>query len=264
MRLRMVLAGLAVALVIAGAGAAFLASVGGGVLVRDPRIVASEHSPTDAKLFLTIENTGGETDRLIGVSTDMAWGCGFHGPTAAQGATPYITVPAGQTIELGPETAYIDLSDIGEPVQAGQMAPMILVFEKAGEVLVKARVDELLTGEAARHGAGLFDPAAAGEAAPVLELSAEVLEDRRVRLSLALENFAFDEAGVDGPHREGRGHAHLYIDNVKIGRLYEPEFLSEPLAPGAHQFAVTLNTNDHRAYARDGAAMTRTLRVVIP
>lgn len=60
------------------------------------------------------------------------------------------------------------------------------------------------------------------------------------------------------PERSGQvsvaneGHGHVYVDGVKVGRLYGEWFHLGPLAPGPHQIFVTLNGNDHRDFVVDG------------
>ena len=65
-------------------------------------------------------------------------------------------------------------------------------------------------------------------------------------------------------HRSGEGHAHLYIDGVKITRLYGPWFYLRDLAPGRHQIKVTLNGNDHGDYVRNGKPVASTAVVTAP
>jgi len=263
MRGKTIAAAIGITAVLGAAGAAFLTTLGGAeMIVRDAHIVADANDRRNAKLFMTIENVGGRPDRLLGVSTDISWGCGFHGPRGEGGSTPYIDIPAAGVVELSPQTAYLDLSEIGEPVREGALAPMVLIFEQAGEVLIRARVDPLLEGEAAAHGAGLFEPALAGEAVPQAALEVRLDAEGRAHIHVALDNFVFDEAGVDGPHIAGRGHAHLYVDKVKIGRLYAADYVTAPLPPGRHEIRVVLNTNDHRAYAIAGAPIAATASVV--
>lgn len=260
--MKRVAAGLAVAAVIAVAVGGYLYTLGaGGITVQDARIVASPDDPRDAKLFLTVANRANRSDRLIGVATDLAWGCGFHGPTAAGGNVPYIDVPAESILRLGPGSAHIDLSDIGEPVRAGDEAVLTLVFERAGEIPVKARVASAIAG--GTHANTLHDPAAAGEPVPTLALAHDVRADGRVALTLRVRNFRFDEAAADGTHVPGTGHAHLYIDGEKIGRIYGRAHVTPALAPGRHRIEVVLNTNDHRAYAADGAPIAAAISATV-
>jgi len=41
-------------------------------------------------------------------------------------------------------------------------------------------------------------------------------------LEIITTNFAFDPIGVNGAHEPGKGHAHVYINDVKITRAYAP------------------------------------------
>lgn len=262
MTLRIALVGLAVAALLAAGAVLLLRQPGTGVLVEAPRVVVTEEVPGDALVFMTLRNTGTESDVLIGAVSDLAGNCGFHGPTVGSDGSggAFVTVPAGAETLLGPETAHIEMLGVARDLAVGDLVPITLVFQNAGEVEIKARVDAKVARSDLIRQAGLYEPVA-GEPMPEITVSAEPLEDNRWRIALDLKNFEFDEAAVDTPHQPGRGHAHLYIDNVKIGRLYAPVFETEPLEPGTHQIAITLNTNDHRAYARDGAPITATTEI---
>jgi transcriptional regulator GlxA family with amidase domain len=67
-------------------------------------------------------------------------------------------------------------------------------------------------------------------------------------LELITQNFRFAPERVGGAVTLNEGHAHLYIDGVKIGRVYGNWF-NLPItlfgAPGTHEVRVTLNANDH-------------------
>lgn len=53
-------------------------------------------------------------------------------------------------------------------------------------------------------------------------------------------------------HRAGEGHAHIYLDGVKLGRVYSNWYhLSTAnlnLKPGSHVLKIDLNGNDHIPY----------------
>jgi len=64
---------------------------------------------------------------------------------------------------------------------------------------------------------------------------------------LEVNNFHFAPQLASQAHRVGEGHAHLYINGNKIGRMYSnwyhiPEFLKDK-----NEVKVTLNSNDHQA-----------------
>jgi hypothetical protein len=62
------------------------------------------------------------------------------------------------------------------------------------------------------------------------------------------------------------GHAHLYVDGVKIARLYGPYFHIPDLPVGDHEISVNLSSNDHSYYLVEGdkiAARTTVTQDVI-
>ena len=89
--------------------------------------------------------------------------------------------------------------------------------------------------------------------APAIELS--VTEDPMTgwNIELVTQNFDFTPQGVGGPSAPNTGHAHLYLNQQKIARLYGPYFHIPDLPPGQHEITVTLSSNDHAHYAVDGA-----------
>ncbi|MEM7732740.1 MAG: hypothetical protein AAF280_08155 [Pseudomonadota bacterium] len=82
-------------------------------------------------------------------------------------------------------------------------------------------------------------------------------------LEMQVENFAFDPEAVNEAHIEGRGHAHVYINDIKIARAYGPWIHLEALPIGTHQVRVTLNANDHSQLAVAGQPVEATATLVI-
>lgn len=82
-------------------------------------------------------------------------------------------------------------------------------------------------------------------------------------LEMQVENFTFDPIAVNGPHIEGRGHAHVYINDIKMGRAYGPWMHLEALPIGTHDVRVTLNANDHSQLAVDGQPIEAVATLVI-
>ncbi len=71
-------------------------------------------------------------------------------------------------------------------------------------------------------------------------------------LEIVTTNFEFDPVGVNGEHEPGKGHAHVYINDVKITRAYAPWLQLSALPKGEHTLRVTLNANDHSHLAVNG------------
>lgn len=71
-------------------------------------------------------------------------------------------------------------------------------------------------------------------------------------LHLMTENFAFSPQNASRDHVPGEGHAHVYVNDAKLGRLYSNWMHIDALPQGEVTVKVTLNSNDHRPFAVDG------------
>lgn len=94
-------------------------------------------------------------------------------------------------------------------------------------------------------------------------LSVEVTEDPLSgwNLHVLTEAFQFTPKNAGATHVVNEGHAHVYVDGIKIARLYG-NWMHIAALPDAAEISVTLNTNDHRTYSVDGKAISAA--VVIP
>ena len=97
-----------------------------------------------------------------------------------------------------------------------------------------------------------------------IDIAAEVDDSGNVSVEVMTEGWLWTPENVDGEHVPGEGHAHIYVDDVKIGRVYDPTHLLEGLEPGERQVRVTLNTNSHSELTYDGKAVEATASVTIP
>ena len=70
-------------------------------------------------------------------------------------------------------------------------------------------------------------------------------------LHLMTENFKFLPATPDREDVLGEGHAHLYVNGKKVGRLYS-EWSHITLPSGTNKVKVTINTNSHKDYFYNG------------
>ncbi|GAB4286607.1 MAG: hypothetical protein Kow0058_06120 [Roseovarius sp.] len=116
------------------------------------------------------------------------------------------------------------------------------------------------------HSAHDHDHAAMTEAGvPAPEVRIVLHPDGRQsrNLEIVTTNFTFDPVGVNGAHRPGHGHAHVYLDGVKITRAYGPWLHLDALPVGRHQLRVTLNANDHTTLAHAGRPIEATAELVI-
>lgn len=81
-------------------------------------------------------------------------------------------------------------------------------------------------------------------------------------LHIQTDNFTFSADQAGGEHDDGYGHAHLYVDDVKISRLYGEWAHLGSLTPGEHVIRVTLNANSHEALAVNGKIIAAETTVI--
>ncbi len=100
---------------------------------------------------------------------------------------------------------------------------------------------------AALHDAVVSLPA--GTEAPTLAVQA--VEDPMTgwNLHIMTENFTFSPENASRDHIPGEGHAHVYINGVKLGRFYGPWVHLDGLPDGQVEVRVGLFANDHRQLA---------------
>ena len=85
-----------------------------------------------------------------------------------------------------------------------------------------------------------------------------------VNVQIMAQGFAFTPENVNQDHVPGEGHAHVYVDGVKLGRAFTPWQYIGDLEPGMHEIRVTLNANGHSDYTWDGSLVEATTHVVVP
>lgn len=232
--------GLLAAIVVMGAaGAVFL------LAPKAPEITVTDAvlSPMGGGHALTakIENAGGP-DRLIAVGSGEAERAMIAGTDRAD----LLAIPAGASPGLAIDGAHGMLTGLPKTMEEGRLVPVEFVFEAGGRVATRARVG----GAAMQHG-GVLE---AGEGAPALSMTVTPDGDGW-DVALDIELFEFSGDAVDGPHQPGVGHVHLYLNGLKLQRMYSPEARIGALPRGRHEVRVVLNTNDHRAYAVGGQAV---------
>ena len=122
------------------------AAIASDIMVMNP--VAAESltaTATTGAAYLSVMNHGAAEDAIIAVSTPAAEHASLHETTmendvAKMNEVPRLVVPAGATIDLAPAGTHIMLTGLKAPLKAGETVPLILTFEKAGEVKVDAAV----------------------------------------------------------------------------------------------------------------------------
>ena len=109
--------------------------------------------------FMKVENKGA-ADKLIGATSTVAKEVQLHtmsmdGNVMRMREVKAIDVPANGEVRLAPGGLHLMLIDIKAPLKKGDMVPVKLKFEKAGEVEVKFHVKD----ERPNHGEAGHDHA---------------------------------------------------------------------------------------------------------
>jgi len=99
--------------------------------------------------YLTIENTGGNADRLLSASSAAARSVVLHSSQMEQGMARMhhetsLEIPAHGRIELKPEGLHLMLEDLKKPLREGETLRMKLKFEHSGEMEVALPVKPLV------------------------------------------------------------------------------------------------------------------------
>jgi copper(I)-binding protein len=208
------------------------------------------------KLLLTvsIKNSGG-ADSLLGAASSAGYTTQIIN-TEVDGP---IAIPANSAPALSADGVYVLVSVIEAPVVEGQLIPLTLIFENAGRVTTKAVANMSAQPDHSGHGgmAMSSEPTAPDARHPSLELRVTAAkEPNNWQISMITENFTLVRAADSAAHIPGEGHAHLYIDGLKIMRMYEPTVMVGALPPGMHTIRVSLNTHQHQVYMADDGPVT--------
>jgi hypothetical protein len=140
--LRSLAAASAALILLTGASATSLAQSKqlGTLSVIDPWTRATPPKARTAGGFVTIENSGEEPDRLVGVASPIAGRVEIHemrmenGTMIMRPAVGGIEIPAGGKATLAPGGMHIMFMDLNEGLVEGNTAPVVLSFEVAGDI----------------------------------------------------------------------------------------------------------------------------------
>jgi copper(I)-binding protein len=103
----------------------------------------SRATPGGAKIgggYLTIENKGSASDRLVGASADVAGKVEVHEMATNNGVMTMrpldkgLAIDPGKTVKLAPGGYHLMMFDLKGPLKQGDKLPVTLEFEKAGKV----------------------------------------------------------------------------------------------------------------------------------
>lgn len=117
------------------------------------------------------------------------------------------------------------------------------------------------SGESAHsHDHSTTTDIAAGDGAPALDF--DLMKDPASgwNIHLHLANFNLAPQNASTANVDGEGHGHIYVNDIKVARLYSDWFHLADLSPG-DAVTITLNSNDHSEISVGGEklAVTKTV-----
>ena len=120
----------------------------GQVEVENPWTRATPPGAKTAAGYMILRNRSTSADRLVGASSPAAGRVETHlsiqdGEVMRMREVQGYAVPAGGSFELRPGGAHLMLVDIRRPFKEGEKIPVLLKFEKSGEVKVELHVGRL-------------------------------------------------------------------------------------------------------------------------
>ena len=138
---------------------AAVAQVPSGIQVEQAWSRATPGGSREAVVYLRIVNHGAAADRLVAARTPVADRAEPHqtkmdGGIMKMRPLSALTIAPGQTIELKPGGDHLMLTGLKRKLERGDSFPLMLRFEKAGEIQVMVAVEAAgARGPSIDHGA---------------------------------------------------------------------------------------------------------------
>lgn len=130
------------------AAPAWADQAGTAIMVMDPYVRSSTSSSQTGAAFMTLMNKTDHDDRLISAQSDVAERVELHthiedanGVMQMREIEGGIELPAGGMHELKRGGDHVMFLGLKDPLHDGDMIPVILTFETAGDVEVEVPVD---------------------------------------------------------------------------------------------------------------------------
>ncbi|MEM9319153.1 MAG: hypothetical protein AAGA70_09115 [Pseudomonadota bacterium] len=217
-------------------------------------------------VYLSMEN-GAEPNRLLSVSSAEAADAAFRGAVTGD-----LVLPADSTPSLSSDGVFIELTGVEGALEEGRLIPIALELAPAGtattRALIGAPVDPhsmhamATEQEAAEQGAGSQDHDMAGmnhdgdTMAPTLSMQVIQGDAGDWIVSVETTHFSFAPEVEEPVHVPGEGHGHLYLNGLKLQRVYSETTVIGALPLGQYTVEVTLNTNAHQPYENEAGPVT--------
>lgn len=222
------------------------------ISLLNARAIQVHGQPGTFVIALTIQNDG-DAKRLLSVESPSADTVEVMNP-GYEGAP--IIIPADSNGIMAADGAHIMITISADGFDEGAFVPLSLTFEDYG--VVTTRMLNAGSGMASMNHGG--SAGISVMTSPKLGIFApDGFRADGFNIKLDVEDFSFVFAPDDAQHIPNEGHAHVYLNGLKLRRLYESTFTLGAVPAGEYELRVALNSNDHRPYLTKGDAVQKTL-----
>ena len=242
------------------------------ILLTDAVAIPASRGTGNVRVFMKIANSG-PPQHILSVSSRDARAASLEGLEAGTS----LILPGNASGSFAADGAHVLLEGVQGDLEEGRLLAIELSLAPAGKLSTKARLSKTSSMQhdmhASANGPSKQDHAARmaglhmvpdGEPIPELKLKVfEAPDGSGWGVELAPRNFRFAADLVDGEHVAGTGHGHLYLNGLKLGRLFSKSARIGVLPAGRHLVRVTLNTNDHKAYMANGKIVSATASIAV-
>jgi len=114
----------------------------GSITIVNPFSYETASTSTSSEIYLILNNSGENMDRLIGIETPIAMSAQVFSNQGDDGQMKVmqLKLTPKKEIVLAPGRRYIKLTDLEAPLQEGESFPLTMVFEKAGSLSVNVTI----------------------------------------------------------------------------------------------------------------------------
>ena len=213
---------------------------------------------------------------LVILTTALAAACGPSDPEEVeievslqdkQLVPQTIRVSQDDTVTLkvdsdAPGSLHLHGYDIEQTVTPGTVADFVFVADATGRYRIAFH-----PAAAGGHGDSGDSPTSGShdvlESETHVSISVMAHQDEAggVNVRIITDGWRWAPEEVNMANAPGAGHAHVYVDGVKINRVYGPYYYLTSLEPGMREIRVSLNTNGHGELTYGGQPLEDTTAV---
>ena len=179
-----------------------------------------------------------------------------------QGNTVSISFTADEAGEI-----HLHGYNLTAPVAPGTPGHLDFEAATAGAFGINFHIYAASDGATAGNGGGKMhhgDDAIALSAPAAVAMAATPDGSSGLNVAIDAEGWRWAPERVNEAHRPGEGHGHIYVDGVKVNRVYGPNYHLAGLEPGERHIRVTLNANSHNGLTVDGQPLAAAMVVTVP